>query len=151
MTTYFCTTQKTTCPEDCSFRHCPEKLFYGLRSTISFSGINRLPYHLLFKPASDRPLRCGDIIILYIQCDQELEQVIAQKEMIEPFRLVLIVRQDLYQNSRSYHLLNPRFVTTTEQSINNLKEVVQRLADKSSNSVQEKAINTTETVQFSAR
>jgi len=132
MNTYFCSTQKSNCPENCNYQFCSEKHFYGLKTVPSLSGIERIVCSSLLKPCSESTLRSGDLIILYVETRQELDSIVTKRELLESFQLVLIMDQDLYQNNRSCHLLAPRFITTIEQNTNNLIEVVQRLTDKRS-------------------
>ncbi|CAG37087.1 unknown protein [Desulfotalea psychrophila LSv54] len=52
------------------------------------------------------PLRNGDLIILHLKSNHDLEQLIANKSVFDQCRLILIIRKEVFESSRSYHYLN---------------------------------------------
>lgn len=128
MNIYFYSARQNNCGENCSYQVCPERYLYALQYAPP-SEIKALPYETLLHPTLHSPIRNGDLIILHIESHYELEQLIQKRKMFEHCRLVLITSKDVYENSRSYHLLSPRFITTSEQSPTNLRNVVYKLID----------------------
>lgn len=130
MNTYFYSARTNRCEENCSYDTCPERYLHALQYAPP-SAIHSLPYAALLNPNVHSPLRSGDLVILHIEDHFELELLVEKRKMFEHCRLIIITSKDVYENSRRYHLLSPRFITTSEQSPADLRNVVYKLIDLS--------------------
>ena len=126
MNIYFYSARENRCKENCSYHTCPERYLHALQYAPPAT-INSLPYEALLNPTVHTPLRSGDLIILHIEDHYELDLLVKKRKMFEHCRLIIITSKDVYENSRSYHLLSPRFITTSEQSPADLRNVVYKL------------------------
>ena len=129
MIAYFATISEKECGNNCSYRSCPERYMSKLRELNSISQINPLSGRSLFHPSVNSPLRSGDLLIVHIEKLKDLENLVENRKLVEQFRLVLIIGEEIFRDSRSYHLLNPRFIMTTAQDIGALNKVVGKMAD----------------------
>lgn len=128
MNIYFHTAQKTDCNNGCSYRTCAEKYIHTLQSSPE-APIQYIQSDHLMTPRLARPLQSDDLIILHVDGEEQLDKLIQHKEMFAHCRLILILNKEIYQNSKNYHQLNPRFITTSDQNPNDLRNVVYKLID----------------------
>lgn len=126
MNIYFYSTSKELCKSSCSFHTCPKRHLHALQNALPVK-IQLLPEGSLLQPTVEKPLRSGDLIILHIKSDDDLKQLIANKNMFDHCRLILIITKKVFQSSKKYHDLNPRFIATAEQNPVNLQSVVYKL------------------------
>ncbi|WP_319548395.1 hypothetical protein [Desulfogranum marinum] len=127
MNIFFSSFIKYPCGQECSFWHCPEKYLFTLREIPCLSEINPFPTDSLFTPSLTSPLKSGDLLILHTESREALEKLVEKRKVVEQFRLILIIGEQAYHNSRSYHLLAPRFIMTSQQDVSVLKDVVQKM------------------------
>ena len=127
MNTYFSSSIETSCGEDCFYQSCPEKYLCKLREIPDLLDISYLTSDSLFQPTLSSPLRSGDLLILHAESQEDLEDIVEKRKAVEPFRIILILGESAYQNCRSYHLLNPRYIMTSEQNVSDLKNVVGKI------------------------
>jgi hypothetical protein len=130
MNLFFYSARRAACTDDCSYPDCAERCLWALRSRPVLSVIERLPFGALFPLPQQAPLRCGDLIIVHIADLRELEALIDHRQALAHYRLVLIVSENVYDGSRRYHLLNPRYIATTRQDAGDLETVVNRIAQQ---------------------
>lgn len=78
----------------------------------------------------DMSIRSGDLLILHTTNYYELDDLIENKDAFETYRVILVMSDDVYKNCVNYHLLNPRFITTAEKGISDLKDVLRKLTKK---------------------
>jgi len=130
MNLFFYSSRRTACPDGCSYPDCAERCLWTLRSRPALAIVERLPYGALFPLPQRAPLRSGDLIIVHIADLQELEDLIDLGQALAHYRLVLIVSDQVYDSSRRYHLLNPRYIATTRQDAGDLETVVNRIAQQ---------------------
>ena len=129
MNTYFATVSEKECDENCSYQSCPERYMSKLQELSSVSRISPLTDQSLFQPSMQSPLRSGDLLIVHAANRKDLERLIKNRKRVEQFRLILIIGEDMFRDSRNYHLLNPRYIMTTAQHIDALNEVVGKIAN----------------------
>jgi hypothetical protein len=127
MNTFFYSARRALCPADCSFPDCAERCLYVLQQLPALAGIQPLPNGTLFPLSPTIPLRSGDLIVIHVATIKELETLVDAHQALDPYRLVLIVNDEVYDSSRRYHLLNPRYITTTGQAAEQLDPVVRRI------------------------
>jgi len=127
MNTFFYSSRSSRCPGDCSYQGCAEKCAYELQKSPLLRNMTVLPQGALFPLLPGVRLRRGDLIILHAASHGELESLIENRNSLETFRLILIISDDVYDTSRRYHLLNPRYIATVKQGIEDLKKVVGRI------------------------
>ncbi|MBE0585473.1 MAG: hypothetical protein IH612_17155 [Desulfofustis sp.] len=130
MNLFFYSSRRTDCPDGCSYPECAERCLWTLRSRPALSAVERLPYGTLFPLPQRAPLRSGDLIIIHIANLRELEDLLDHGQALAHYRLVLIVSDQVYDCSRRYHLLNPRYIATTRQHVNDLEIVVNRITQQ---------------------
>lgn len=132
MNTYFSSSIENPCHSGCSFQSCPERYLCKLREIPTLSDISPLPSGTVFQPTITSPLRSGDLLIFHAESRNDLDQLVKNRKTIEQFRLVLIIGDEAYHNSRSYHQLNPRFIMTSKQNVTDLKDVVGKITGQTS-------------------
>ena len=130
MNLFFYSPRRPICPDGCSYRDCAERCLWMLRCRPALSALERLPYGTLFPLPQRAPLRNGDLIIVHIADLPELENLIDLGGALAHYRLVLIVSDRVYDGSRRYHLLNPRYIATTGQDAADLETVVNRIVQQ---------------------
>jgi hypothetical protein len=128
MNLFFYSSRRAACPDDCAYPNCAEHCLWTLQSQSVLSAVQRLPYGELFPLPPQAQLRSGDLIIVHVANLQELEDLIDHGQALDNYRLVLILNDQVYDNSRRYHLLNPRYIATTRQAAGELETVVSRIA-----------------------
>lgn len=129
MIAYFATVSEKECGDNCSYRSCPERYMSKLGELNSISQVRPVSGQSLFYPSVNFPLRSGDLLIVHISRQKDLALLVENRKLLEQFRLVLIIGEELFKESRSYHLLNPRYIMTTSQDIGALNKVVGKMAD----------------------
>lgn len=128
MNIYFYTAKQNDCENDCSYKSCSKRFIHTLQHSPE-AEIQYITTDSLLTPNMATPLQSDDLIILYINNQANLETLVKNKEMFSHCRLILILNKDIYQNSKNYHQLNPRFITTSEQNPKDLRNVVYKLIE----------------------
>lgn len=72
-------------------------------------------------------IRSGDLMILYAGDAEELGDLIANREIFEEFRVILIVGEDESINDGRCHLLNPRYITSVGMQVSGLNAVITKM------------------------
>lgn len=132
MNTYFSSTSAITCGSGCDYRTCPERYLHKLRELPKLRELGQTSCETLFQPTMAAPLRSGDLLIFQVDNREDLERLITHRGSLEQFRLVLILGDEAFRDSRCYHQLNPRFIMTNGQDPASLTEVVARITEQSS-------------------
>lgn len=125
---YFYSAGKEQCTSNCSFHTCPQRHLHALQFSPP-TEIQVLPEGALLQPTVENPLRSGDLIIIHIKDNHDLAQLIMNKNMFDQCRLILIITKEVFESTKTYHDLNPRFIATSEQDPVNLRNVVYKLID----------------------
>ena len=87
----------------------------------------RLAGDFAFNLAGDRQLRSGDIIILLLASTMEIEQFLKMKELLADFRLIILLTDNREEMVNRAHALMPRFLSTTEEDIDETVRVIERM------------------------
>ncbi len=128
MNIYFYTAKKSDCNNGCSYKNCSERFIYTLQHSPK-AAIQYINNDALLTPNITNPLQSDDLIILHINNQTNLETLVENKKMFTHCRLILILNKEIYKNSKNYHQLNPRFITTSDQNPKDLRNVVYKLID----------------------
>ncbi len=97
--------------------------FPALKKMTNLSGES-----LFLSPLSLK-LRSGDLIILFAVNTKGLNELVALRNELNNFRIVLILAENDDDTIRTAHLLQPRFVTFIEDKMDNLQAVIQKMTD----------------------
>ncbi len=130
MNIFFYSARQAKCPNGCAYPDCAKRSFWNLRSLPTLAAAQLLPSGSLFPLSPELHLRCGDLIVVHVADHEELELLLANDQSFAPYRLVLIVSDRVYETSQRYHLLNPRYITTTRQAVSYLEPVIRRISEQ---------------------
>ena len=127
MKTYFYAARSYKCNGECRYQTCTKRCLHTLRKMGAMEDVVVLPGGSHLKTPGSMSLRSGDLVILYAGNRSELEELIAIREIFEPFRIVLIVGENGLVRYEHFHLLNPRFTTAIGENLPELAGVINRI------------------------
>lgn len=104
-----------------------EAMFNTLTLLLGSQEIIRIPEGSEFSPASIFNLRSGDLIIVFVQSAATMDKIIALQNVLEPFRLIIVLGRDIQGYERKMNCLRPRFVGFEEDSVEDLVTVIKKL------------------------
>lgn len=129
MKTFLYSARKSICQGQCTHEFCICKCVDLLNGLL---GVNELVILNSGSRLTCRPsmlLRTGDLIVLYAADDYELDELIVEREVFEPYRVVLILGRDKLFTNVNYHKLNPRYRTSLDGNWQELDSVLLRMSD----------------------
>ncbi len=115
------------CQNSCSWKQCPDRCEAHLSGLDGIGHLIVLDSGAKLTCTNSRKLRNGDSLILYAADVNELHELIKIREVFEPFRVILIVGGEDVCSSTECHLLNPRYMTSIEDSWQELNAVIMRM------------------------
>lgn len=127
MNIFFTPLTKHTCTTGCSYQECSEKYYRMLKDHPMLTSLTSLSQDKLLCPCLGSPLRNGDLVVLHVENQQQLQTLVNHKRRLEEYRLILILTAQVTHSSKLYHRLSPRFVTTTNQDVTMLIDVITNL------------------------
>lgn len=69
----------------------------------------------------------GDLLILFVTTDAELQGLLAMHEAFNDFQVVLVLKDHSIPDIITSHILKPRFITFADSDINNLEQVILKI------------------------
>ena len=75
-------------------------------------------------------LRSNDILILFAQDEEEINDLLALRDEYESFRILLVMKNQLQISGSKYPLLTPRFVFYLDSNMDDLPGYLKNLLDK---------------------
>ena len=127
MKIFFYSARNAVCDNGCQYLKCSKRCLHVLKKLEPLKEITVLPGGSHFNSSQSMNLRSGDLVILYAGNLQELEDLVAIKDVFESFRIVLIVGQEQDINDEKCHLLNPRYITSVGQHVSGLSAVIGKM------------------------
>lgn len=128
MKTYFYSVAEIKCGEECTYRTCPRRYFSRLIDETCAGKIKTFTGDERVKGTAPAAYpRHGDIIILYAQNRNDLEEIITAKENFEGLRRILVVGEPDGIDDSKYHKLAPRFITQSERSLTEVEAVINKM------------------------
>lgn len=80
-----------------------------------------------FSTFRDMKTRNGDLMILYAGTNHDLEELAANKDVFEEFKIILIVGDMDCVEGGKCHLLNPRYITSLGGDAAELNAVIEKM------------------------
>lgn len=128
MRTFFYSIQASDCARDCDWQNCPERYYSQLKAAnqeYDFSKIEDMVYtKVQFYP------RWGDVIILFVSTQKDMEQILCQKELFEGLKKIIVVADPNSISAGECHKLRPSFITSTCRDIHEITAVIERINEK---------------------
>lgn len=109
-----------------SYRQVQEHL-----SNMSFNGTLRvLPPGSQFSSPMSLHLRSNDIIVLFAENNEEMEELLCLHDEYECFRIILVLKCEDQVKDTTFMLLSPRFISYLDSNINDMSEYITNLLKK---------------------
>lgn len=78
-------------------------------------------------------LRSNDLIILFAQDDEDIRHLLCQRDEYESFRIILVLEDENRLVDRKYSLLSPRFISYSNENLQELAEYLTMALNRPSN------------------
>ncbi|MDP3479179.1 MAG: hypothetical protein Q8R88_05365 [Desulfoprunum sp.] len=88
-----------------------EKLLNQINSLIDLEQVFLLPADFPLSAFLDFDMHSGDVLVLILADRKELDQLLDMKELLQDFRLILILPDDGEETVARGHLLMPRYLS----------------------------------------
>jgi len=87
-----------------------------------------LPDHFPASVFLDYDMHSGDVLILIPNQREQLDHLLKMKELLQDFRLILILPDSAEETVTRGHLLMPRFLTFTDNDMDEVLHVLGRMS-----------------------
>lgn len=87
-----------------------------------------LPDHFPASVFLDYDLHSGDVLILIPKQREQLDQLLKMKELLQDFRLILVLPDSAEETVTRGHLLMPRFLTFIDNDMDEIIHVLGRMS-----------------------
>ena len=107
-----------------------EKLLETIDGIPDTGPITLLPDDFPASVFLDYDMHSGDVLILIPARREQLEQLLTIKELLQDFRLILILPDSAEETVTRGHLLMPRFLTFTDNDMAEVHHVLGRMSTR---------------------
>ncbi len=128
MNIFFYSAGNSACKNGCHYSICSQRCVYSLRKLSALRNVKVLPGGAYFTTPESKDIRSGDLIILYAGDKEELQELVANREIFEAFKIVLIVGEHRDINDGTCHHLKPRYITSLGKDEAELNAVIEKMA-----------------------
>jgi len=110
-------------------QYVPDQHFMRLFRIVKDLGeVIVLKNNLSINPHLALSLQHGAVMIVYAANKQELDELVASKAIFYDFRIILVLPDMQGDSIRKGHLLKPRYLTYDKGDMNELREVIRKIA-----------------------
>jgi hypothetical protein len=127
MNTFFYSARTTACSVECRYRTCTARCLSRLAEQPFYSKLRLLKGGSNLTSPSSMELRSGDLILLYAADIEDIDTLCSMKDILNPFRIILIVAADNLIHYGRHYSLKPRYTTTVDNSMEKLNAVISRM------------------------
>lgn len=127
MNIFFYSATTTPCNRLCQFRTCCKRCLSLLKDQPFFDNLRLLPGGSELKTPLAMELRSGDIIILYAENREGIDNLVAIRNVFDTFRIILLFGEEDLIRYGHHFLLNPRYTLPIGKKMNSLGAVVHRM------------------------
>ncbi len=107
-------------------KHCQD-VVKRLKTFSQLRDLTALPCGSRFTSFEALRLRSGDLIFLFADNEDHLEELIALRSDFEGFRIILILLEPRADTVRKSHLLRPRFIVGAKENWDELEAIVDKI------------------------
>jgi len=73
-------------------------------------------------------MRSGDLLILFAETKEELDELMELADEYEPFRIILVMKEYSEETERLVQSLRPCFTTSSQEPLDGLRDVIEKIA-----------------------
>jgi len=121
MRIFFYTNTDGNCAGHCRWQRCGMRYLHLLRGHDELGEITDLGKRAAATPCSE------DLVILYADGEEALDRLVGGRDRFEGVRKILVLGDEGQGDDRKYHLLEPRYITQAERSLNELAAVIGKM------------------------
>lgn len=125
MRTFFYSVRATDCQRDCVWQTCSERYYSQLKAAkpeYDFLKLdNMVQVNVQLYP------KWGDVIILFVSMQKDIEQFISQKERFEGLKRIIVVADPDNIRVEECHKFRPSYITNISQDIHEVTSVVEQI------------------------
>lgn len=127
MNTFFYAAQKARCDESCNYRTCCRRCLAILADKPFYQCLQILPGGSSLTTPQAMALRSGDIIIAYAEDRSAIDHLLALRDHLRTFRIILIFGEEHLVAQGNHYSLNPRYTTVLGRNMDELCAVIERI------------------------
>jgi len=127
MNTFFYAASSSRCRDNCNHKTCSRRCLFLLNQIPSLQDLYILPGGSKLQTPNSMELRSGDILILYAEDQEDIDNLVALENFLDNFRIILIAGTESLLAFNRYHNLAPRYTTVIDRGLEQVGAVVGRL------------------------
>lgn len=120
-------------------QNVPDQVFINVHKMVQDIGdVEILKSNLCINPHLALSLEHGAVMIVIAANNQELDELVGSRGIFYDFRTILILPNMQGDTIRKGHLLKPRYLTCSRFDMNELRQVIKKIASTSDNRFEKK-------------